>query len=200
MKVKDMSETVKAALALRWAAEAWSMGDETAERNEKPMKQEGVSYLLCENRGRTSEANFVHTASQNIGAEQRWQLSKLKKGWKADLFPQLSYCLPTPSQPPSSPFLEEKTLSLLSSLFSVGERYQAVEKAVMEMLQGWGVSPAKQVLLPLGSPVQAVQTTQVSWHRCGDPQCMMLMAGHPSWVLEQQRFRNPYCSKLASEQ
>lgn len=49
---------------------------------------------------------------------------------------------------------------ILSAVFPVSllERHQAVGKAVMEMLQDCGVSPAEQVMFLLGSPVQAMQT------------------------------------------
>lgn len=49
---------------------------------------------------------------------------------------------------------------ILSAVFPVSllEKHQAVGKAVMEMLQDWGVNPAEQVMFLLGSPVQAMQT------------------------------------------
>lgn len=161
---------------------------ETTERSEKTMRRGGISYILCENRGRTSEANFVHIAAK---------ISELSRGDSPansgqagkHLLPHLWHCCPALLQAPSSPFLEEKTLSLLSSLFLCWRDTKLGKGCRI------GVSAQQTGDAPLGEP----SADWVSWQRCAEPRSVMLVSGHPSWVLEQQRFRDHYCFKLASD-
>lgn len=96
------------------------------------------------------------------------------------------------------PFQKKRHSLCCLPCFSVGET-PSCGKGCDGDAAGLWCQPSRTGDVPLGEPSAGNADTQVSWQRCGVPQHVMLMSGHPSWVLEEQRFRHPHCFKMDSE-
>lgn len=182
MKVKDVRNSQDSSCSESWAAEGWNMGDEGKQQKEMKKQWGKKKFLTFFVRTEGGHRGNLCTHSKNIGAK----ISELNQGDSPansgqageQTFSTSFNCHPPPSEPPSSPSLEEKALSLLSSPFA-GEAPDC-GKGCRRCCR-IGRQPSRTADVPLASPGQAAP---VSW-RGVDSQSVMLMSGHLSWVLEQ---------------
>lgn len=177
----------------RWAAEWWSKGDEG--KRQKEMKKNGA---------RRNFLPFVWEQREGLRGKLRTHSKPKDQSWTGATAQQTLGRLENRPSPTSFTLLPNTITTTFCSFFGGKdtvsavfplERHQAAGKAAGHPA-GLGFQPSRTADVPPGEPVQA---TRASWQRCGEPRSVMLMSGHPSWVLEQQRFRHLYHFKLASD-
>lgn len=169
MKVKDVRNSQDSSCSESWAAEGWNMGDEGKQQKEMKKQWGKKKFLTFFVRTEGGHRGNLCTHSKNIGAK----ISELNQGDSPansgqageQTFSTSFNCHPPPWEPPSSPSLEEKVLSLLSSPFA-GEA-PGCGKGCRRCCR-IGVPAQQNSWCSLGEPRAGCPSLL---ERCGQPEC-----------------------------